>query len=83
MITEVTGRTIVPRSVAKQSEKLDLVHKGGFYSKMDRQSLAAKFALHSKYDNDINNLVEGSKRLILSWTFSERRLEKSIVVRPG
>lgn len=71
----------MPRGVAKQSGKLDLLHKDGFYSKRDsrrRQSLAAKFALHPKYDNGTNNLMEGRKRLILSWTFSERRLEKSI-----
>lgn len=83
MITEVIGRTVVPRGVAKQSGKLNLPHKDGFYSKREnrrRQSLAAKFALHPKYDTGTNNLIEGSKRLILSWTFSERRLEKSIFV---
>lgn len=74
MITQVTGKTIVPRGVA-------MLHKYGFYSKRDRrrrQSLAAKLALHPKCDKGTNNSIKGSKRLILSWTLIERRLESCI-----
>lgn len=85
MIIQATGRTTVPRGVAKQSGKLDQLHKYGFYSKRDsrrRHSLAAKLVLHPKCDNGLNNSTKGSKRLILSWTLCERRPESYIFTWP-
>lgn len=67
----------MPRGAAKQSGKPNPLHKYGFYSKRDkrrRQSLVAKFALHTKYDNGANHSIKGSRRCIFVQALSEWKL---------
>ena len=60
-----------------QSSKENWIHctNMGFIPKgtieRDRQSLAAKFLLHHKYDNGTNNRIKGSKRCIFSQALRE------------